>query len=374
MANVDTKHEPFDTIIIVFISIALYNFLELNVSILGTFKRRNGLYFWSFAVATWGIAFNSVGYLLKHIALTVPPNAYATLILIGWCTMVTGQSVVLYSRLHIVMHNHMWLRAILTMIITNAAWLHIPVIVLVYGVNSNNPAPFQTPYSIYEKLQLSVFCVQELIISGIYIWETAKLLRLEKSIGRGNTRRVMNHLIYVNIIVMLLDFTILGLEFAGLYEIQTAWKPLVYSLKLKFEFSILNRLVELTHNARSRNPYTHSRTAPRSEVVALETFKGTGPQRSMAQGVDEPTQYEVHVGSGRENKEAFDIQDSAIMKTTEINVKTHNRRRSKASLAESGTEILAESKNQEDRGIEMGSASSVSSEARYARYENQTWK
>lgn len=46
---------------------------------------------------------------------------------------------------------------------------------------------------------------------------------------------------------MLLDLTVLGLEYAGDYSVQTAWKGLVYSVKLKLEFSILNKLVELVH-------------------------------------------------------------------------------------------------------------------------------
>ncbi|KAH7346092.1 integral membrane protein [Pyrenochaeta sp. MPI-SDFR-AT-0127] len=371
---VDVNVSAKTAIIIVFISIAFYNFLELKVYILTTFKRRTGLYFWSFNVATWGVAFNATGYLLKHLELTTNAHLYATLILIGWCTMITGQSVVLYSRLHLVMHNRKRLRAVLIMIITNALWLHIPVIILVYGANSPNPTPFEKPYSIYEKLQLSVFFVQELIISGLYVWETTRLVKMEKTIGNGGTLQVMNHLIFVNILVVLLDFSILGLEFANLYDIQTAWKPLVYSVKLKLEFSILNRLVELTRNARSGNAYSHSRTGPRSEGVALGTLKGTGHQRSVVQGAEPPSQYEVHVGGGKGNS-ALQPKDSTVIKTTEFQIQSHSRRRnSKSSLAESGKEILGELATQDERGIERGSASSVSSDIRYARYENQSWQ
>ncbi|KAL6402651.1 hypothetical protein AUP68_14105 [Ilyonectria robusta] len=37
--------------------IALYNVIELNVIIFFIFKRKSGLYFWSFFFATWGIFF-----------------------------------------------------------------------------------------------------------------------------------------------------------------------------------------------------------------------------------------------------------------------------------------------------------------------------
>ncbi|KAK4077197.1 hypothetical protein Purlil1_12470 [Purpureocillium lilacinum] len=250
--------------VIVFISVALYNIVELNLLIVSTFKRFRGLYFWSFLVATWGIAFNAVGYLVRH--LRADPSGYvqATIILIGWCTMITGQSLVLYSRLHIVLHNLRRLHYVLIMIIVDAIWLGIPVIVLVYGTNSHSPKPFAQPYAVFEKLQLTVFFVQEVIISGLYIFETTKLLKLQHGVAESGMRRVMGHLILVNVFVVLLDISILCLEFTGHYDIQTAWKSLVYSIKLKAEFSVLNRLVEFSQRLRSGGSLqpTNSQTRP----------------------------------------------------------------------------------------------------------------
>lgn len=373
MATINTRQ----AIILVFLCTAYYNFIELNVLVLNTFKRPKGLYFWSFLVSTWGIAFNATGYLLMHLKLTENAHLFATLILIGWCTMITGQSVVLYSRLHLVMHNKTKLRAVLIMIIVNALWLHIPVIVLVYGANSNNPKPYEKPYSVYEKIQLSVFFVQELIISGLYVWETTRLLKLERTLRNSGTVKVMNHLIFVNLLVILLDFTILGLEFANLFDIQTGWKPLVYSIKLKLEFSILNRLVELTRNARTGSAYSHSRTGPHTEGgMALGTLKGTtANRRSMAPNADQNTQYEVHVGSGKDDVDALKPQDSSVVKTTEFHISSHSRRRgSMVSQSESGKEILAESSATADSPA-AGRESMSSSEIRFARYhENQPWQ
>ncbi|CAN9243599.1 unnamed protein product [Alternaria alternata] len=363
------------TIAAVFLSIALYNFLELNVYIFTLFKRRSGLYFWSFTISTWGIVFNATGYTLMHLAEIPEKNIYATFILIGWCAMITGQSVVLYSRLHIVMHNRKKLRAVLIMIITNAVWLHIPIIVLVYGANSSNPNPFVKPYAIYEKIQLSVFIAQELIISGLYVFETTKLLRMERTIGNFGTKSLLHHLMFVNFLVILLDFSILGLEFADMFEIQTSWKPLVYSIKLKLEFSILNRLVQLTRNARSGCASSYSNGAIQSQGVALGTMKGTkkgtSHQRSvLATATDHQEQWEVHVSRGKANNEAF---PSSVIKTTEFTVQSHAREDSedKISVAGSKEEILAHSAPHDTQGT---STSSVSSDHQYGRYNNQPWQ
>ena len=82
-----------------FIAIALYNVVELNFIIFATFKKKRGLYFWSFLVATWSIAPYAVGFLIKGLQLSTVSIFYVTLIVVGWIGMVTGQSVVLYSRL-----------------------------------------------------------------------------------------------------------------------------------------------------------------------------------------------------------------------------------------------------------------------------------
>ena len=326
MADIDSSDRERSIVIIiiaVFISVAFYNVLELTVSIFTSFKKRSGLYFWSLLIATWGIAFNGTGYLLMHLSLTTEANVYATLILIGWCSMITGQSVVLYSRLHIVMHHQKRLRMVLYMIIANAIWLHIPIIVLVYGTNSANPEPFQNPYAIMEKIQLSVFFVQELIISALYVWETTKRLRLEKSIGNIRTRKIMNHLIWVNILIVLLDVTILALEFTNLFNIQTAWKPLAYSIKLKLEFSILNQLVNLTRGGANSNSsfYNRSQRHGQGNDVAMETFSGG---RSRHFTVNDEPEYEIRIGKGDVNHSPT-APNAYPTKTTEITIHSQSR-------------------------------------------------
>ena len=305
--------------IIVFISIALYNVIELNFIILATFKKRRGLYFWSFLAATWGIAVYAIGFLMKDIQ--VGSNVlYVTLIVAGWCSMVTGQSVVLYSRLHIVLRDRKKMRMILAMIVFNALICHTPIIVMVYGANSANPEPFLLPYSIYEKVQVTIFFIQELILSGIYISATVKLMKLEASV-RSGTRRIMNHLIYVNIIIVFLDITILALEYAGLYDIQTAYKALVYAVKLKLEFSILNRLIELTQGDNKNNgSFTRSRTD--KSGVTLDTFELERQKRLTKDAKN--VGYNAYIHTGVQAKPGG-VTPDGVMRTTEIMVQSDRR-------------------------------------------------
>src|SRR4051812_31212673 len=99
-------------VILVFISLALYNVIELNFQIFSTFKKYRGLYFWSFLIGTWGVAFNATGYLLRTLLPTSSVFVFETILSIGWLTMINCQSLVLYSRLHLVLHNRTRLRAV----------------------------------------------------------------------------------------------------------------------------------------------------------------------------------------------------------------------------------------------------------------------
>lgn len=235
------------------LSIALYNVIELTFLLFFTFKRRAGLYFWSFLFSSWGIAVYAVGLILKdfHIADNIPAF-YATLIVFGWCAMVTGQSLVLYSRLHLIVRRRIILRSVLAMIIVNAIILHIPTIVLCYGANSADFQRFVFPYAVLERIQVTLFFVQESIISTLYLYYMSKLFYMGGTLSEAHGqagRRLMLHLIYMNLGVLGLDVCVLVLEFTGRYASQTAAKGLIYSVKLKLEFNILNRLVDVARRA-----------------------------------------------------------------------------------------------------------------------------
>ena len=67
---VKTSGDPDTSFAVVaFLSIALYNVIELAFIIYVTFKKRSGLYFWSFVIATRGILPNCIAGLLKCLGV-----------------------------------------------------------------------------------------------------------------------------------------------------------------------------------------------------------------------------------------------------------------------------------------------------------------
>lgn len=93
------------------------------------------------------------------------------------------------------------------------------------------------------------FCIQEFIISGIYIWKTLDILTTGQ---RKHTHRIMAQLFVVNLIIVALDVGLLVLEYLNLFIAEVSFKELSYSVKLKLEFAILSKLVEFTSTGQRR--------------------------------------------------------------------------------------------------------------------------
>jgi hypothetical protein len=118
-----------------FTAIAWYNSIELNVLIWMTFKRRKGLYFYSLLIASWGVTVYSLSFLMKFFQVWKNNYVSVAFITIGWYCMVTGQSFVLYSRLHLIVRDARKIKWILYMIITDVFLFHVPTTVMTFGVS-----------------------------------------------------------------------------------------------------------------------------------------------------------------------------------------------------------------------------------------------
>ncbi|KAK7414976.1 hypothetical protein QQX98_006209 [Neonectria punicea] len=263
-------------------AVACYNCVEILISLLNRFKRHDGLYFWSMLTATLGIVLHSIVVLLRYYSLG-PNFLLCVLTCIGWYGMVTGQSVVLYSRLHLIIVDRSKTRWILIMIITNFCILHIPVTVLFLGSNTKASQTFLPAFNVYERIQLAGFFIQETIISGLYIWETARDLKPIFAVKGAMGRNLIRHLIIVNILVILLDISLLVTQYLSHFQIQTTYKPVVYSIKLKMEFIALNKLLLLVqhHECNCLNAADDSGRADSGRADARPSFLGV-PKGSFA--------------------------------------------------------------------------------------------
>jgi hypothetical protein len=125
---------PIAMTISAFTAIAWYNVVELNIMIWMTFRRHSGLYFYSLLGSSWGILIYALAFLMKFFQVWTNEYVCVALITVGWYAMVTGQSLVLYSRLHLVVRDNRKIRWVLYMIIIDVFLFHFPTTVLTFGV------------------------------------------------------------------------------------------------------------------------------------------------------------------------------------------------------------------------------------------------
>lgn len=121
---------PTAMVIASFTTIAWVNTIELQFRIWLGFKRYTGLYFWSLLLSSWGCALHALSFMMLNFKIWTNAHAAGVVIGVSWWWMVTGQALVLYSRLHLVVRDNRKIRWVLVMIITNFFVLHIPIMIL----------------------------------------------------------------------------------------------------------------------------------------------------------------------------------------------------------------------------------------------------
>jgi hypothetical protein len=145
------------------------------------------------------------------------------------------------------------LRFLQYLIIIDTIILLIPTTILNAGWAFIKTPAWIQGYDVIEKVQLTWFCAQETFISTIYIRETTKLIRTSPE---GDKRRIkiLYELIAINITAIIMDISLLVLEYVGFYFTQVILKALVYSIKLKLEFAVLGMLVSIASRTGGPEP------------------------------------------------------------------------------------------------------------------------
>ncbi|OQV08486.1 hypothetical protein CLAIMM_12750 [Cladophialophora immunda] len=259
----DGRYTATSVIVTLSIGLAFYNSLEMVLLILTTFKRKTGLYFWSLSICNYGVISYTLGITLSYFNIC---DFWLSGLLLdtGWLCMITCQSLVLYSRLGLILDNVSILRAVKWMIIVNSVLIEGTTVALDWG-HAYSPDPaFAQAYFYMEHIQMTIITLQELIISGLYVWKTISLLKV---ISKENTRSTIWQLLTINVMIICMDTALVMLQYKRLQLYQESIKGFVYSVKLKLELNILSKLVDLVQ----RNSMDRSMTL---EIIDASSIAG----------------------------------------------------------------------------------------------------
>ena len=283
------------SILVTMFTIAIYQSLIIYIQIFATFKRRNTLYFWSLLIAATGIVSHSLGVILKWFSATCPWYVNTAFASFGWWGMVTGQSLVLYSRLHLVVRDGRVLRSVLVMVVSNFLIFQIPTTILTFGSNQAQPGMWLKVYNVYERIQLIVFTLQELVISIIYIRAAVKMLRPSDP---DDTRHTKKFLIGVNVLCIVLDIAFVAEVYSGEWVYKTGTQSLAYAIKLTVEFVVLNKLMSVAREGVSGSMGMGSGGRHRGGHDDDEHFNGSGGTKWASSRFSHPTSWDRRRSEG----------------------------------------------------------------------------
>ncbi|CAG9993974.1 unnamed protein product [Clonostachys byssicola] len=321
-------YSPEDVLVLIATVLSLYNAIELLVLIFLKFKRRSGLYFWSLSLASFGIIPYCIGWMLIQFGFS---HAWVGMIIdsIGWILLVSGHSVVLYSRLHLVLQNSIILRGVLGMIIVNAIVWHPTITVLLFGsayATGDANVAFNHVFGILEKVQMTFFCVQEFIISGLYIWKTIEILKT----AFGSKRVFLWKLYSINVFIVVMNIALLAIEYKSLFLWEQGVKVITYSVKLKLEFAVFGQLVEFVQHrtGNTLSDLTGANTGAFVELSGSRTKKDTKSRSMTGRGEaihmeNIKTNVTSTTATGKNSSVLGTLDHSQIKVTTRIDVDTN---------------------------------------------------
>ncbi|KAJ3164535.1 hypothetical protein HK101_000401, partial [Irineochytrium annulatum] len=102
-----------------------------------------------------------------------------------------------------------------------------------------------------------------------------------KAIDKDKNKKILMHTVYINIFILLLDLAALVFEYINLYDYQIMFKALLYAIKIKCEFAVLQILMKVM-GPKTRGDTSDTDSARSANRVAATTAKMSGTVNASA--------------------------------------------------------------------------------------------
>ena len=146
----------------------------------------------------------------------------------------------------------------------------------------------------------------------------------------------MLSLIWVNVFIIFMDLCILGIEYHGDYAIEAALKSMVYSIKLKLEFAVLNQLMRIAQSsiACARHHYSDGPSGRGGRSGIADDVTLAGPRRqshgfaqsyARAEGGAIPVRPPITLGETEMAITPLTVEKSRIQVSKDIEVEYSKR-------------------------------------------------
>lgn len=221
----------------------------------------------------------------------------------AWLFTNSGFIAVLYSRLHLIVDAPLALKRLM--------WglLGIGIPFQIFLIVASTGSPFHMGMAVHNvcyRLEPIVTFV-EIGMSGCYVWFFfTKFIHngIRPSHGGMATQRQLQWtfivLILGEVFVVAGDIAIVTVWYDGLFLVRLAIAPLIYALKLKVEFLILNRLTSITQQSAELRHITISITEDTNDNTATAAALAAATILENASSVNRrQTAATIHVSSSK---------------------------------------------------------------------------
>ncbi|RAL11942.1 uncharacterized protein BO97DRAFT_66673 [Aspergillus homomorphus CBS 101889] len=245
---IGTVSLPYTFLIACLLAVAAFGSIELLLLIFDFFKRRRGLYFWSLFLSTMATLIFTIVIILLWFAVPQARFPLVFVIVIVYPTLNVGNTLVIYSRLHLVTSGRK-IRWVLWMIIIMSVVFLLPQAIIVIISASPSGDGMRKVYRICEKLSVTATCIRELIVGGIFVFAAARNLKPLIVIKGREGRKMVFYLIFATSMMVVTDVIIVAVVLSGQLFIISALTAFFSVLKLKLEFFSLGKLIRLIQSA-----------------------------------------------------------------------------------------------------------------------------
>lgn len=187
------------------------------------------------------------------------------------------------------------------MIVVSGTVGHVLIVAMVYGAASAKSVPWALALINYEKVQVTLFFLQMLVISGLYIWHSIRILRnaTKDSEEASTIRYTLHKLICLSVVWLLIEMTIIIFEWRTPITVSAVYKATAYSVILKLEYTILNRVPHvLPYSAPPSGPSDLDLEKALAHDSASYQFAASAHESPPAPE-HEPTTIQLHTFNGR---------------------------------------------------------------------------
>jgi hypothetical protein len=278
------------------LSLAHLNNLEVLFLVLTRFRRRNGLYFWTVAIAAMSSTALAIGLTLLEL---VPgrPSLLARSVLgtVGYILYEPAEFLLVYSRLYLISASPRTKKCVLALIIAHTLLITIPTGVIVAGSILSTDANFYSVSLIMLRVKVCTYTAVELFLCSVFLYQVAQAWsrRTEPQI-----LPVLRNILTANLLIICMHSAAISLSYLGYEALQLCLavsylystgpvrhttnidfkQTFLYAYQLKLEFWILNELTELSQSNLNRTLVAltlDSSDTTTATIVTVDTENGS---------------------------------------------------------------------------------------------------